>query len=149
MLFEGPFWGLIYGAMFAFLKWLGQLIAGRKFMFYCTVFAFWGQFPSISPLGLLFGGFFCVTSFRSLYLQGFVFGILRWSVVFLFSPLSSLAHSSRNSNERPMRACHCRLSVFCLIQAWTVSVTGKQFAYKVRLAFNWYGFVSEKLVQDS
>ena len=43
----------------------------------------WGQFPSISPRGLILRGaiyrrVFCVTSLGGFYFDGFIFGILRY-----------------------------------------------------------------------
>ena len=61
-----------------------SLIAGSKFtIFTLFFFAFEGNFPSTSPRGLIFGGaiqqrVFCVTGLRGLYLEGLIFGILRY-----------------------------------------------------------------------
>ena len=61
-----------------------SLIVGSKFtvlvLFY---FVFEGNFPSKSSRGLIFGGailrrVFCVTGLGGLYLEGLIFGILRY-----------------------------------------------------------------------
>jgi len=64
-----------------------SLIAGSKFtVFALFYFVFEGNFPSTSPPrgggGYLEGrfneGFFCVTGLGGLYLEGLIFGILRY-----------------------------------------------------------------------
>ena len=65
-----------------------SLIVGSKFtVFALFYFVFEGNFPSTSPRGLiLFGGatsprVFCVTDLGGLYLEGLIFGILRYIIV--------------------------------------------------------------------
>ena len=53
-------------------------------MCYCTVFAIYGQFPSMPPGA--WRGNFCVTSLglilgAGLYMEGLIFGILRYTVL--------------------------------------------------------------------
>ena len=84
--------GLMYGGKFAFQNRLSWLVVGRK----CTIFAFLvllcirGQIPSTSPPGDLYsegwfnGGFFALRFWgayilRGLYMEGLIFGILRYS----------------------------------------------------------------------
>ena len=78
--FKGPFWGayfwrdlysegLIYGGKLRFKIDWASLIVGRKFtVFPLFYFVFEGNFQ-VQPLG---GG---------LYLEGLIFGILRWFIV--------------------------------------------------------------------
>ena len=82
----------MYGGKFAFQNQLGWLIVGRKFtIFAFFYFVFEGNFPSTSPQGAYIrrGDFTIsqgVTSFggggayiwRGLYMEGFIFGILRY-----------------------------------------------------------------------
>ena len=66
-----------------------SLIFGSKFtVFALFYFVFEGHFPSTSSRGLIFafGGatsqrVFCVTDLEGLYLEGLIFGILRYSIV--------------------------------------------------------------------
>ena len=52
-----------------------SLIVGSKFIvFALCYFVFEGNFPSTSPRGTIFGGFFCVTGLRGLYLEGLIYG---------------------------------------------------------------------------
>ena len=71
------------------LDW-ASLIVGRTFTAFALLFfAFDQQFPSTSPRGLIFGGGFNAGFFvlrvwgaynwRGLYLEGLVFGILRYT----------------------------------------------------------------------
>ena len=61
-----------------------SLIVGRKFsVFPLFYFVFEGSFQEQAPGGLYLewrfhGGFFCVTSSEGLYLEGLIFGILRY-----------------------------------------------------------------------
>ena len=56
-----------------------SLIVGSKFtVFALFYFVFEGNFPSTSPRGASTEGFFCVTGLAGLYLEGLIFGILRY-----------------------------------------------------------------------
>ena len=79
------FEGLIYGGKFAFQNDRVSLIVGSKF----TVFALFyfvceGNFPSTSPREAyiwrcdLTEGFFALPGLGGLYLEGLIFGILRY-----------------------------------------------------------------------
>ena len=69
-----------------------SLIVGRKFtIFACFYFVFEGSFPSTSPPGGLYlegrfnGGFFALPVWgayiwRGLYMEGLIFGILRYQI---------------------------------------------------------------------
>ena len=91
--FKGPFWGSYFwrglsteGKLRFKIDWAG-LIVGRKF----TIFAFFnfvfeGNFKAQAPRG---GAYiwraiqrrvFCVTSLGGLYMEGLIFGILRYSI---------------------------------------------------------------------
>ena len=67
-----------------FKKDWASLVVGRKFtVFPLFYFVFEGNFQAQVPRGLIFGGaisrrVFCVTSFGGLYLEGLIFGILRY-----------------------------------------------------------------------
>ena len=86
------FEGLIFGRG---LHWEGNLcfkidwaslIVGRKFMVFALFyFVFEGNFPTTSPRGayIRWGDLtkvFCVTGLVGLYLEGLVFGILRYAM---------------------------------------------------------------------
>ena len=67
--------------------WNGSLANAKIYLLLCSFrffeFWIWGQFPSTSPQGLVFGGaiywrVFCVMSLGGLYLKGLIFGILRY-----------------------------------------------------------------------
>ena len=64
----------------------GSLIVGREFtVFTLFYFVFEDNFQVQAPGGLIFGGaiyrrVFCVTSLGGLYLEGLIFGILRYIV---------------------------------------------------------------------
>jgi len=71
--------GLIFGGKFAFQNRLGWLIDGSKLtVFALFYFVFEGNFPNISPGGLIFGGrfnggFFYVTGLGGLISGGVYF----------------------------------------------------------------------------
>ena len=75
----------MYGGKFVFQNRLGLLVVGRKFtIFALFYFVFEGKFQVQAPRGAyiqrgdLTEGFFCVTILRGLYMEGLIFGILRY-----------------------------------------------------------------------
>ena len=82
--------GLIYGEKFAFQIDLATLIDGRKFtVFALFYFVFEGNFLVHAPGGHIFGGgggfnggFFALQVYflRGLYMEGLIFGILRYTL---------------------------------------------------------------------
>ena len=85
--------GLIFGrglskeGNFRFkIDWASHIV-GRKFTaFTLFYFVFEGNFPSTSPRGAYIWrgdlpGFFCVTGLGGLYLEGLIFGILRYALI--------------------------------------------------------------------
>ena len=64
-----------------------SLIVGSKFtIFALFYFVVEGNFPSTSPRGFIFGGFFALPDWgayvwRGLYIGGLIFGILRYEKV--------------------------------------------------------------------
>ena len=87
----------MYGGKFAFQNWLGWVIVGRKF----TVFALFysvleGNFQVQAPRELhleggLNGGFFALQIWgayiwRGLYMEGSIFGILRYVIKLILKP---------------------------------------------------------------
>ena len=72
------------------INW-ASLINGRKFtIFALFYFVFEGNFQVQAPGGLYLmgqfnGGFFCVTSLGSLYLEGLIFGVLQYMYPMLYS----------------------------------------------------------------
>ena len=95
-IFERPFWrslfleGLIYGGKFASQNRLGYPYSWKKiYSFWFVLLCIWGQFPSTNPPGGLYlegrfnGGFFALRVWgayiwRGLYMEGFIFGSLRY-----------------------------------------------------------------------
>ena len=56
-----------------------SLIVGSKFtVFALFYFVFEGNFPSTSPWGAYIWRVFCFTGLGGLYLEGLIFGILRY-----------------------------------------------------------------------
>ena len=86
--------GLIYGRKFAFQNRWASLIVGRKFSFFAlSYFVFEGNFQVQVPGGLylegrLNGGFFGLRIWRGLYMEGLIFGILRYLFSFTVFLLS-------------------------------------------------------------
>ena len=82
--------GLMYGDKFAFQNRLASPIVGKKItVFALFYFVFEGNFPGTSHRGGLylegrFNGGFLRYRFGGLYLEGLIFGILRYSVVEIF-----------------------------------------------------------------
>ena len=74
----------MYGGKFTFQNRLGYLAVERKFtIFALFYFVFGGKFQVQGPRGLIFGGaiyrrVFCVAILGGLYLEGLIFGILRY-----------------------------------------------------------------------
>ena len=97
--------GLMYEGKFAFQNRLSQLVVGRKF----TIFALFllcirGQILRTSPLGCAYfrrGDLtegFCVTIWEGLYLEGLIFGILRYII-------NTLSQSVHNKEVKFVRIC--------------------------------------------
>ena len=98
--------GLIYGGKFAFQNRLGQLVVGRKFtIFALFYFVFEGKFQVQAP-------------WEGLYLEGLIFGILRYSTSTLW-PLFYLCTFALRSGlpSFPQHYCQqvsqCRLDDPC------------------------------------
>ena len=84
----------MYGGKFAFQIRLGQLVVGRKFtIFALFYFVFEGKFQVQAPPGGLYsegrlnGGFFGLRFWgadiwRGLYMEGLIFGILRYAYIY-------------------------------------------------------------------
>ena len=84
--------GLIYGGKFAFQNWSGKPYSWKEIYNFCFVLlCIWGQFPCKSPREGLYlegqfnGGFFAFLG--GLYLEGLIFGILRYFPSSLLSTL--------------------------------------------------------------
>ena len=65
------------------IDWASLIVGSKFIVFALFYFVFEGNFPSTSPLGLIFGGeierrVFCVTGLGGLYMEGLIFGILRY-----------------------------------------------------------------------
>ena len=67
------------------IDWSSPIVGSKFAVFALFYFVFEGNFPSTSPRGGLYlvgrfnGGFFAFnTSLRGLYLEGLIFGILRY-----------------------------------------------------------------------
>ena len=89
--------GLIYGGNCAFQTDWASLIVGRKFtVFALFYFVFGGNFPSTSPRGAyiwrgdLTEGFLRYR-FEGLYMEGLIFGILRFLVMKLVDSYNVLS----------------------------------------------------------
>ena len=75
--------GLIYEGKFAFQNQLGRPYSWKFTVFPLFYFVFDGNFQVQAPQGLIFRGaisrkVFCVTSLGGLYMEGLIFGILRY-----------------------------------------------------------------------
>ena len=68
----------MYGGKFAFQNLLGQPVVARKFTFALFYFVFEGKFQVQAPRGAYIRSVFCVTILGGLYMEGLIFGILRY-----------------------------------------------------------------------
>ena len=70
------------------IDWAGLIVGSKFTVFALFYFVFEGNFPSTSPRGGRFnGGFFALPVWgayiwRGLYMEGLIFGILRYLLVF-------------------------------------------------------------------
>ena len=68
------------------IDWASLIVGSNFTVFALFYFVFEGNFPSTSPLGAyiwsgdLTEGFFCVTGLGDFYLEGLIFGILRYTM---------------------------------------------------------------------
>ena len=118
--------GLIYGGKFAFQNRLGKPYSWKDIYRFCFVLlCIWRQFPSTSPPpprrgglyleGQFNGGFFCVTSLGGVYLEGLIFGILRYCFLLIWEWMHDNAVTGKCEFLLFKDVLHLKMSVYIYI----------------------------------